>query len=84
MNLYQQSYQALMQADTRKKREQIGVLLTSWKNKELNRDQSELVKIEIPGRPAKPYLINPNDLKQRKLGSELGRATLIQIGRAHV
>jgi len=77
MNLYQQSYQALMQNDTRKKREQIKVLLNSWKNAELDRDQSELVKIEIPGRPVKPDLINPNDLKQRKLGSELGRATLI-------
>ena len=77
MNLYQQTYQALMQSDTQLKREQITSILSSWKNAELNRDDSELVKIEIPGRPAKPDLISPNDIKQRKLGSELGRATLI-------
>ncbi len=77
MNLYQQSYKALMQNDTAKKREQVNTLLTSWKNAELNRDSSDLVKIEIPGRPAKPDLVSPNDIKQRKLGSELGRATLI-------
>ena len=77
MNLYQQTYQALMQADTQLKREQISELLGNWKNNKLNRDSSDLVKIEIPGRPVKPDLINPNEIKQRKLGSELGRATLI-------
>ena len=77
MNLYQQSYQALMQTDTQLKREQVADLFASWKNLKLNRDDSELIKIEIPGRPAKPDLIHPNKIKQRKLGSELGRATLI-------
>ena len=77
MNLYQQTYQALMQINTLEKREQIDALLISWKNKELSRDQSDLVKIEVPGRPIKPDLIHPNEMKQRKLGSELGRATLI-------
>lgn len=77
MNLYQQSYQALMQTDTQLKREQVADLFASWKNLKLNRDDSELIKIEIPGRPAKPDLIHPNEIKQRKLGSELGRATLI-------
>ena len=77
MNLYQQTYQALMQTDTQLKREQISVLLDNWKKTELNREDSELLRIEIPGRPAKPDLVNPNEIKQRKLGSELGRATLI-------
>jgi len=77
MNLYQQTYQALMQTNTHKKRAQVDALFANWKNSLLNRDESELVKIEIPGRPAKPDLIHPNDMKQRKLGSELGRATLI-------
>ena len=66
MNLYQQTYQALMQSDTRKKREQVDAVLTSWKDLELNRDSSELGRIEITGRPEKPDLIHPNDLKQRK------------------
>lgn len=77
MNLYQQSYQALMHDNTGEKRELIKALLLSWKNAELNRGHSELVKIEVPGRPEKPDLIHPNEIKQRKLGSELGRATLI-------
>ncbi len=34
-------------------------------------------EIMIPGRPDKPDLIEPEKLKQRKLGSETGRATLI-------
>jgi len=77
MNLYQQSYQALMQTNTAIKLEQVDVLRQRWQSSELDRDESELVKIEIPGRPDKPELIHPNDMKQRKLGSELGRATLI-------
>jgi len=77
MNLYQQTYQALMQTDTREKRELVSALFSDWKSNKLNRDESDLVKIETPGRPEKPELIHPNDMKQRKLGSELGRATLI-------
>lgn len=77
MNLYQQTYIALMQTDTCVKREQITVLRKQWDNSELNQTSCDLVKIEVPGRPEKPELINPVDMKQRKLGSELGRATLI-------
>ncbi len=77
MNLYQQTYQALMQTDTQLKREQITSLLANWKKAALDRNDADLVKIEIPGRPDKPDLISPNEIKQRKLGSELGRATLI-------
>jgi len=77
MNLYRQSYEALMQTDIRLKREQVGALIIDWKNSKLDRKDCDLIKIEIPGRPEKPELINPSELKQRKLGSELGRATLI-------
>lgn len=77
MNLYQQTFQALMHTNTDEKRELIKALLFSWNNSDLNRESSELVKIEIPGRPIKPDLVHPNEMKQRKLGSELGRATLI-------
>lgn len=77
MNLYKQTHQALMQTDTQIKREEISQLRENWKHGELNRESSDLVKIEIPGRPEKPELIHPNEIKQRKLGSELGRATLI-------
>lgn len=77
MNLYQRSYECLMETDTAKKREAVVVLFDQWKKGQLNRELSELKRIGIPGRPSSPDLINPSKLKQRKLGSELGRATLI-------
>jgi uncharacterized ferritin-like protein (DUF455 family) len=66
-----------MQGDIAKKSASVSVLYENWKQKKLNRDDSELVSIEIPGRPEKPDLIPPTELKQRKLGAELGRAMLI-------
>ena len=77
MNLYRQSYLALMQTDTRIKREQVSELLSNWNQSSLTREQYDCVKIKIPGRPKLPELIDPSALRQRKLGSELGRATLI-------
>ena len=77
MNLYLQTYRCLMQSNTAQKRSCVDKLLVNWKNLKLDRNDSELVKIEIPGRPDKPELIEPTKLKRRKLGSELGRATLI-------
>lgn len=77
MNLYQQAYICLMQSDTNQKRQCVNSLVEHWNESRLDRHESELVKIEIPGRPELPELISPSKLKQRKLGSELGRATLI-------
>ncbi len=77
MNLYQQSFLALMQTDTQKKREQVDALFSAWNQSKLERKSFDLVTIEIPGRPKKPELIDHSQLKQRKLGSEVGRATLI-------
>jgi uncharacterized ferritin-like protein (DUF455 family) len=77
MNLYKEAYNCLMQADIAKKTSCIDTLYKNWQNKSLNREDFELKRIEIPGRPEKPELIPPTQLKQRKLGSELGRATLI-------
>ena len=77
MNLYQEAYKCLMLSDTNLKRYCVDSLLSKWKNSELDRNTSELIRIEIPGRPVKPELISPSKLKQRKLGSDLGRATLI-------
>jgi uncharacterized ferritin-like protein (DUF455 family) len=77
MNLYQQTYQCLMQHDTAMKITCVSGLLGNWNQSKLNRDEFDLIRIETPGRPSKPDLIHPSQLKQRKLGSELGRATLI-------
>ncbi len=77
MNLYKSTYDCLMQDDIAKKCASVGKLYENWNNKKLNRDDFDLVRIENPGRPEKPDLVPPTELKQRKLGAELGRAMLI-------
>lgn len=77
MNLYQAAYHCLMEVNVQRKRECVEQLYQDWKSNKLTRTEFELKKIEIPGRPQKPELVVPASLKQRKLGSELGRATLI-------
>lgn len=52
-------------------------LRTQWLAGLLLREPLDTVRIEIPGRPDKPELIPPTQLKQRKLGSPEGRAALI-------
>ena len=77
MNLYQATHHCLMLNDVAEKQSCVDALYTSWKNNELDRNDFELKRIEIPGRPDQPELIPHAQLKQRKLGSEQGRATLI-------
>ncbi len=77
MNLYQAAYDCLMLADIEKKQICVNKLRAHWESGDLNREDSDLKPIETPGRPDKPELISPSILKQRKLGSNLGRGTLI-------
>lgn len=77
MNLYQAAYRCLMQSNIQQKQQCVDTLYHDWKSGKLNRQESELLRIETPGRPEKPMLISPSKLKQRKLGSVEGRATLI-------
>jgi len=82
MNLYEASYQCLMENDLRKKRDLTTNLYAKWKaghaiKTEKNHNGKAVVSIEIPGRPDKPELVPVNQLKRRKLTSEEGRATLI-------
>lgn len=77
MNLYQETHHCLMQADIAQKYSCVETLYKNWQQQKLDRDDFECERIEIPGRPEKPELISPAKLKQRKLGSELGRATLV-------
>lgn len=77
MKLYQEAYNCLMQTDISIKRACVDQLYSNWNAGKLNHANDEPVRIEIPGRPDKPELIPTSQLKQRKLGSELGRATLI-------
>ena len=66
-----------MQTDVQKKQNCVDALYQNWADAKLNRQPFDLLRIESPGRPEKPPLISPSGLKQRKLGSEKGRATLI-------
>jgi uncharacterized ferritin-like protein (DUF455 family) len=59
------------------KRQCVNVLLSDWNNNLLDQEPAELLKITVPGRPERPELVPHSQLKQRKLGSELGRAILI-------
>jgi len=80
MNLYQETHSCLMQANIGEKISRIDQLYSSWNAGKLSRDNlanDQPERIDIPGRPDKPELIPASQLKQRKLGSELGRATLI-------
>ena len=78
MNLYTATYHCLMLSDIEQKRACVTELYQQWNQTGLSRIAEEPVRrIPIPGRPTKPELILPSQLKQRKLGSELGRATLI-------
>ena len=77
MNLYEAAYNCLMQSDIPKKQSCVNTLVDDWKNGKLSRDDFELKQIPIPGRPEKPDLVLPTELKRRKLGTELGRATLL-------
>jgi len=77
MNLYQQTYDCLMLREVHKKQACVKNLYSNWKNNKLKREDTELHQIKNPGRPDKPELIHPGKLKRRKLGSILGRATLV-------
>lgn len=79
MNLYQRSFDCLMQTNTNLKQSCVERLREDWDAGKLHRKDNacSIKTIETPGRPDKPELIHPKQLKQRKLGSELGRATLV-------
>ncbi|GAA0395956.1 ferritin-like domain-containing protein [Cocleimonas flava] len=66
-----------MHRDTSEKQSMVAQLREAWEKGELDRKDSALIEIPVPGRPDRPDLLNPGLLKQRKLGSELGRATLV-------
>jgi uncharacterized ferritin-like protein (DUF455 family) len=79
MNIYQASYQCLMENDLIKKQECARQLYADWQAGLYHRHGSvEAVQpIPVPGRPDQPELVPLNQLKQRKLSSDKGRATLL-------
>ncbi len=81
MNIYQASYQCLMEQDIDAKQACAAKLYRDWQAGCFTREDGDIVTpvqhIAIPGRPQKPELVPVNQVKQRKLSSEAGRATLI-------
>jgi uncharacterized ferritin-like protein (DUF455 family) len=84
VKLQEAAYDCLMQPDIKKKCACVKRLYQDWQTSKAEfcllddaSKQQPAKKITVPGRPEKPELIAPSKLKQRKLGSEIGRATLI-------
>ncbi|HIO93015.1 MAG TPA: ferritin-like domain-containing protein [Leucothrix mucor] len=77
MNIHQLAYQALMEANITLKLQQVDTLYSEQKKLKISPSSYPIKTIPIPGRPSKPELISPKQLKHRKLNSEIGRANLI-------
>ena len=78
MNIYQASYQCLMESNLLVKRACATKLYDDWKAGCYDRnDESSPEPIENPGRPDKPELVPVSQVKRRKLTNKTGRATLI-------
>lgn len=77
-NLYKEVHACLMQADIECKLKQAQDLYQQWQAGELKRLEAEpVIAIPVPGRPEKPELVPPAQVKQRKLTTDAGRAALL-------
>lgn len=76
--MYNAAHACLMQQDPEQKKQQTQQLYQDWQAEKYTRDSGQKVeRIIVPGRPAKPELVPPQQVKHRKLTTEEGRATLI-------
>lgn len=71
--------QALRLCDPAEKCACVARLLKAWHlgGLEIRPDDSEPVRIEVPGRPQRPVLVRPQDLPRRGLHTEEGRKALL-------
>lgn len=85
-NLYAVIYACLMERDVEAKLAGAQALYTAWQRGELQRElQRESQRgsheaaetIPVPGRPVRPELVSPKQVKHRKLTTEAGRIALI-------
>ncbi|UOG90459.1 MAG: ferritin-like domain-containing protein [Candidatus Thiothrix sulfatifontis] len=79
-NLYRAAHACLMQADIDQKLVGAQQLYTAWQQGDLLRDNESSFPVQsilIPGRPAKPELVHPKHVKQRKLSTPEGRRALL-------
>ena len=79
MNLYQASYNCLIESDIPTKLAAVAQLKKDSDKGILTRygESPAVVPIPAPGRPKKPELVHPKKVKQRKLTSPAGRMALL-------
>lgn len=80
LSLYPAVYTCLMERSPEAKTVCAQQLYANWQAGELWRenDPAEPVKpIPVPGRPSRPELVHPSQVKRRKLSSEAGRSALL-------
>lgn len=79
-NLYAAAYACLMQTDLDQKLACATQLYADWQAGKLWRENTPdcpVQAIPVPGRPAKPELVHPKQVKQRKLSTVEGRRALL-------
>ena len=79
MNLFQRTFECLMETDLEQKMRDLQQLVFDWTEDklELTPLQEPLDRVPDPGRPEKPELVPPRDLPKRGLGSAIGHASLM-------
>lgn len=76
-NLYQATRAALAEVDPDHKVQAATELVADWQAGRLNLQQSSAKSIDQPGRPVRPELVHPRELKQRSLHTTAGRVVFI-------
>jgi len=77
-SLYQRTEQALLNPDSESKCAQVSALYDDWQSGRLHdENKSAILPVDDPGRPTKPKLVNPRNLKRRGTASEQGRIHLL-------
>ena len=77
-SLFSAALEALLIADPGLKQARVQALRTDWQAGRLELLESLAPQpIEVPGRPVRPLLVAPRQLRQRKLSSPEGRAILV-------
>lgn len=76
--LYPRLFQAIMEKDPLQKCLLTDQLVDDWQNQRFERtDDGCIDAIDVPGRPAKPELVNPRKVPRRSLASEQGKKILL-------
>lgn len=78
-NLYSKTYACLMEQNIERKLAGATQLYADWQASLLRREASADTALSVPvaGRPVKPDLVHPKNVKQRKLSSVEGRKALL-------